>query len=938
MITRCIVSVLTIALGWLVVPAAWAQLTLIPHIPNVAGNFRTEIIGENHGHRPVVFRLTPYLADGEAREPVSFSLAVSEVRARMVTELFPGVDVSHILIEGGGTEAAVSVGYRFDSTFSSRADSPASTRQASRWRFFPGDWSSIWDGVAVVNTGTTSAAVDVLQIGGDGGLIRQHSLGQLAPMAKATLAVGGSGVDLFESVPGHYFEIRADQPLALYVMRGTDNPQRGIFLWTVPARALPPASEQPVTWSERLMPAPHNGNGHTPAADFARAHGAVRLFTPDGDRDARDGLLATLLDEHHPADAMTWRRYAAADPAMALIPSEEEHILSPAQVEMLNGVALLTPGTGQVSIPEEAAAIAIDLWQLPNQPVAVEATRRALTAALAEDSTLGIHAVRQFSGFPDQRIAANVYDSDIVEIGDRLQGEATIRRPVALLVGPRLPPAVAAMAAGLRLNGQAWLIGHPIPAQLTESSLSPLPHSNLAWRGGVRRFQDGRLWPDLIDADILTPQPLTELTDLASRGPPPLLNPSTANRPDITPYDSTPADAAGLILSRGERLTMLMVAHGVLQQFYPYFDIVGDSTDEALTTGLERLLEIAPDDRRSTLRELGRFMHVIRDGHGFYFDDRQSRDIQGFAAVQLESIDGLPVVRASADPRLGAGDIIIERNGQAIDEWIAAERLFHSAATEGYLTDLVFRELVTLERPTLYRLRDTAGITSEVAPFPQNDFFGEIPGRGGVLRPSGMLNDLDAADVLYLNLGNSVTSPTQIRELVDSFPQATGLIADMRDFPAGLNVVELATLLRGDGVSSPRFGFPTYTGPDQFSIIDQSFEIESDPDAYTGPLVLLVSYHTVSSAEFFSQLLTFQRPATLIVGQQSAATNGNITNAILPGGLRMTFTGMRIRWPDGRDFHATGLLPDIEVPLSPAAFAQGSDPELEAALAALNDL
>jgi C-terminal processing protease CtpA/Prc len=69
-----------------------------------------------------------------------------------------------------------------------------------------------------------------------------------------------------------------------------------------------------------------------------------------------------------------------------------------------------------------------------------------------------------------------------------------------------------------------------------------------------------------------------------------------------------------------------------------------------------------------------------------------------------------------------------------------------------------------------------------------------------------------------------------------------------------------------------------------------------------------------------------------VVGQLSACTNGTVTSFWLPGNLSLTFTGMRLRNPDGSEFHGIGVVPDIEVQPTAAQFAAGEDPELQAAV------
>jgi C-terminal processing protease CtpA/Prc len=70
-----------------------------------------------------------------------------------------------------------------------------------------------------------------------------------------------------------------------------------------------------------------------------------------------------------------------------------------------------------------------------------------------------------------------------------------------------------------------------------------------------------------------------------------------------------------------------------------------------------------------------------------------------------------------------------------------------------------------------------------------------------------------------------------------------------------------------------------------------------------------------------------------VVGQQSASTNGTISEIALPGQIVVNFTGMRLLNPDESEFHGIGIVPDIPVAPTPAEFEAGIDPELNAAIA-----
>ena len=104
---------------------------------------------------------------------------------------------------------------------------------------------------------------------------------------------------------------------------------------------------------------------------------------------------------------------------------------------------------------------------------------------------------------------------------------------------------------------------------------------------------------------------------------------------------------------------------------------------------------------------------------------------------------------------------------------------------------------------------------------------------------------------------------------------------------------------------------------------------------YTGPIALMVSPFSVSAAECFAQML-MELPNVTVVGQQSASTNGTVTNLWLPGNFQIYFTGMRLLNLDGSQFHTIGVVPDIHVEPGLQELADGRDPELEAALSVLS--
>ena len=210
------------------------QTRIIPHLTRSGGGFSTTVIIENRTINSADYVLTPFGADGaqlrtgdDAPLVIRGALDGQTTRSIPANDLFGGTEASHFLIEGDGVH--VTVAYA-----SVQGGSPAhigeTSEQASGYRLFAGDWSSVFDGFAVVNTGTQAADVWVAQRGPDGEIVEtRRALSALEPMAKGLYLIGEPGNTRFEALEGAFYEVYSTQNLALTALRG-DLPGSS-FLW-----------------------------------------------------------------------------------------------------------------------------------------------------------------------------------------------------------------------------------------------------------------------------------------------------------------------------------------------------------------------------------------------------------------------------------------------------------------------------------------------------------------------------------------------------------------------------------------------------------------------------------------------------------------------------------------------------------------------------------
>lgn len=209
----------------------------------------------------------------------------------------------------------------------------------------------------------------------------------------------------------------------------------------------------------------------------------------------------------------------------------------------------------------------------------------------------------------------------------------------------------------------------------------------------------------------------------------------------------------------------------------------------------------------------------------------------------------------------------------------------------------------------------------------------------GPQRAAGFLGDLGAPDIYYLNLNGTAANVTadQMLAQLDTARTGNGLVLDGRGYPS-TDVTELLAHVIGGPALSPQFRFPSYEGPDTFSMVQSQYTQQGPTGApFTLPVTILVGPETQSYAEDLIMILEARHDLT-IVGRQTAGSNGNITTTLLPGGLGMAFTGMQVRFSDGNPFHGIGIVADHPSAPSRADAKAGIDRELVDGIAAVRGM
>lgn len=693
---------------------------------------------------------------------------------------------------------------------------------------------------------------------------------------------------------------------------------------------------EPTDWCERIAAGPAST---APAAlALADAHFAYRYFG-DAPRESVDAPLSAAFAGG--GATVDVDAYAAAAIDVCARPAATAG-LTAATVELRGDVAWIHPGTGAVSVPAGAAALAIDLRGLPDDPALTDALAAATTAALAAPLPRPALETTRYDGHPDSYFlrlsgipaSGDIYSTAIARVArDPWPGTATRALPVAVIADVAMAPAAAELALDLRRAGRAMLVGHTVVTQVAETTWRAVGDRGLAIRVG--RLVDGTTpVPDLIDADLRTDDPDAALAAASAITSVAALQGGDATRaaPRALVFYDWPAVGS---IATPDIKAALAVAYGTAHGFFAIYDTWQTGVDDAYLAGLAEA-DTAFTRRDAVRAVLERFTAALHDAHVGVVDlarDATSNEFTGVIPVGFDVVDGAPVVATSALPTLAPGDTIITVDGAPVADFLAPYGARISAATPSNhaVNTASFLGYLTSANRT-FGVRAADGATRDVVVNA-----GTTYPPFGPQRTSGWLTDIGAPEVYYLNingLGGPDTSEAELLAMLDDARTGTGVVIDGRGYP-GTDLRELLARIIGAAAQSPRYGVPSWADATDRTLDDDSYTQPAPTGApYTKPVAVLVGPWTQSSAENIVMLM-LQRPDLITVGRQTSGSNGNITSVVLPGGFGMSFTGMRVKYADGSQFHGVGVT--IDRPSAPSVqdYAAGIDRELADGIAAV---
>ena len=170
-------------------------------------------------------------------------------------------------------------------------------------------------------------------------------------------------------------------------------------------------------------------------------------------------------------------------------------------------------------------------------------------------------------------------------------------------------------------------------------------------------------------------------------------------------------------------------------------------------------------------------------------------------------------------------------------------------------------------------------------------------------------------------------------QAIDTHRRAAGIVIDLRGNPGGLAL--LMTRVAGHF-------FPEEAVLGVMRMRQAPLEFRANPQrstmtgeaapVFSGPVAILVDELTASASETFAAGMQSLRRARVFGARTMGQALPASTRRLSTGDVLMHVVGDFVT-STGRSVEGEGVVPDVPVPLTPAALAAGRDPVLEAALA-----
>jgi len=383
--------------------------------------------------------------------------------------------------------------------------------------------------------------------------------------------------------------------------------------------------------------------------------------------------------------------------------------------------------------------------------------------------------------------------------------------------------------------------------------------------------------------------------------------------------------------SLATRFADLVITWNVFQHFFPYFDVGQTNWSHDLGNAFSNAL--VDKDSYDFKRTLQKLTATLKDEHieVSWLKDKKAF----FPPITWEWIESKLVVTKvlKKSVPLAPGDIITAIDDESPDSYFKNIEQYIAAATPGGLVD----------QAQTQSLLGTKGSALHLS-FLNHD---NVPGRARLVRNltyndhynalslTDSINSIKRIDqnIMYINIG--VADMKAINKALPELQKCKAIICDLRNDMIDNDNNHFIEYLLTKKDTAKHWGQTAHIiYPDQERIAGyetDGFDLVPAKPHINAKIIFLVDGSDYSWAESYMSIIAHYKLAT-IIGQPTAGTNGDVNELSLPGGYKVSFSGLKITQLNGSPHQGVGTKPDIYVTKTIKGVRDGKDEFLEKAI------
>ncbi|WP_185739464.1 S41 family peptidase [Gramella sp. Hel_I_59] len=380
----------------------------------------------------------------------------------------------------------------------------------------------------------------------------------------------------------------------------------------------------------------------------------------------------------------------------------------------------------------------------------------------------------------------------------------------------------------------------------------------------------------------------------------------------------------------GIKLLALYRYWNMMEYFNPNNYLTEKDWDEVLKEYIPRFLEENEeiDYKKNVLQLIGE----VNDSHaGIWSYDEALNNFFGKKKLPLkiQFIEGQPVVvkkNNSVEMTINEGDVITHINNEPMDDVIRKNNKYYPASNQSARLRDMARKLLHTNMDSLeITYKNEKGVfTEKIASVEEWNESDSIPSSHKFIK-----NDIGYIYPESLKRG-------EINDILEKFKDTRGIVVDLRCYPSEFIVFSMGNFVVPKPTSFAKFTSTSMKNPGYFEYRNGSKVGSHLKKTYEGKLVLLINEETQSQAEYTAMALRIA-PGAVVVGSQTAGADGNVSQIILPGGIKTMISGIGVFYPDGTETQRIGIVPDIEIKPTIEGFRNGEDELLNKSIDIIED-